>query len=499
MSESGRDALEIPNQLVPQRPQLAALTAARFFAAFQVLLFHLWGMDGLTWTPKWLQTFASAGYTGVTFFFVLSGFIFVYTYADKPINLREFWRARLAHLCPYTFWRFCSQRHCFSHRTSLRWRPRRHGRYDMGLTVALVLTIMQAWIPQAALGWNVVSWSVSVEIFFYSMFPWLIARLRNISNRGLVLVGGASWAVSVSLAVIYALSSRMGPFFRRAFPFWRLMVVCNPLLRLPEFLFGLACGIWFVREQHTAKWATLLTLLGVGGVLGPIAASSAIPHPILATGLMAPAYAAVICGLALRPRWIAALERPLLVLLGEASYALYLLHGLVLIVAMFIIQPNPNGPVSPIRALMATCAAVLVSVLVFRFVDAPLRRRLRGQKADQSRTCRDITPESRMEPRGLNEASPTVDLSEYVVRPIGDIYSLSGDQCFRRFVDEVEAWRCSDDVGLVPICRQGSADQPRLRRRFTPTGRGAHAAEMGSDLRVRGGYWATLRFGRLLP
>jgi peptidoglycan/LPS O-acetylase OafA/YrhL len=381
VNESGRDALDMPNQLVPQRPQLAALTAARFFAAFQVLLFHLWGMDGLTWTPKWLQTFASAGYTGVTFFFVLSGFIFVYTYAGKPINLREFWRARLARLYPVYLLALLLTAPLFFSPDIVKMAPEEAWPVQhMGLTVALVLTIMQAWIPQAALGWNVVSWSVSVEIFFYSMFPWLIARLRNISNRGLVLVGGASWAVSVSLAVIYVVLKPDGPLLQTGFSFWRLMVVCNPLLRLPEFLFGLACGIWFVREQHTAKWATLLTLLGVGGVLGPIAASSAIPHPILATGLMAPAYAAVICGLALRPRWIAALERPLLVLLGEASYALYLLHGLVLIVAMFIIQPNPNGPVSPVRALMATCAAVLVSVLVFRFVDAPLRRRLRGQR-----------------------------------------------------------------------------------------------------------------------
>src|SRR4051794_9279182 len=79
---------------------MGALTAVRFFAAFYVLLFHIWGGPGLGWTPRWFQTFASAGFSGVTFFFVLSGFIFVYTYADKPLTLRSFWRARLARIYP---------------------------------------------------------------------------------------------------------------------------------------------------------------------------------------------------------------------------------------------------------------------------------------------------------------------------------------------------------------------------------------------------------------
>src|SRR5579864_4365882 len=88
------------NPGAPHRPQMGALTTVRFFAAFHVLLFHTWALNGLTRAPGWLQTFASAGFTGVTFFFVLSGFIFVYTYADKPINLKKFWRARLARIYP---------------------------------------------------------------------------------------------------------------------------------------------------------------------------------------------------------------------------------------------------------------------------------------------------------------------------------------------------------------------------------------------------------------
>jgi peptidoglycan/LPS O-acetylase OafA/YrhL len=52
---------------------MGALTAVCFFASFYVLPFHIWCGPGLAWTPRWFQTFASGGFTAVTFFFVLSG------------------------------------------------------------------------------------------------------------------------------------------------------------------------------------------------------------------------------------------------------------------------------------------------------------------------------------------------------------------------------------------------------------------------------------------
>lgn len=44
------------------QPKLAALTSARFFAAFHVLLFHSWAMKGFIWAPAWWRRVASTGY-----------------------------------------------------------------------------------------------------------------------------------------------------------------------------------------------------------------------------------------------------------------------------------------------------------------------------------------------------------------------------------------------------------------------------------------------------
>src|SRR5271157_4919795 len=85
--------------LTAARPRLPAITSLRFLAAFHVALFHMDAMGAIT-GPPWLKTFAGIGYVGVSFFFVLSGFILVYTYAGRDIVLGEFWQTRFARIYP---------------------------------------------------------------------------------------------------------------------------------------------------------------------------------------------------------------------------------------------------------------------------------------------------------------------------------------------------------------------------------------------------------------
>jgi peptidoglycan/LPS O-acetylase OafA/YrhL len=373
------------------RPQLAALTSARFFAAFHVFLFHMGVMKGLSHAPACLQKFAGVGYVAITFFFVLSGFILVYTYTGRDFSLRQFWKARLARLYPVYLLSLLLAAPFFFYAVlkinvpELAW-----FKTHLASALVLVLTMLQAWVPQAALGWNGVAWAVSVEIFFYMLFPVLLARFSRISNQGLAAIGLACWMLALATALAYVVLSpdhivADASYNDRS---WLNALKFNPLVRLPEFVVGMACGYWLVREDPNPKLATPLVLGGTAVALVTTAFSHLIPYPVMHTGLYAPAFAAIICGLALRPRWTSFLEFRWLLLLGESSYAFYLLHVMALGMFLFPITPQSPTPrdlnsfvplATPGRLIGAAVTTTVVAVLVFRFVEEPARKWLRGK------------------------------------------------------------------------------------------------------------------------
>ena len=86
-------------ELAANRPRLPALTSLRFFAALHVVIFHLYSIH-VTEGPAWYRNLSSLGYVGVSLFFVLSGFILVYTYAGRAWTAVTFWQARIARIYP---------------------------------------------------------------------------------------------------------------------------------------------------------------------------------------------------------------------------------------------------------------------------------------------------------------------------------------------------------------------------------------------------------------
>ncbi|GEP53726.1 hypothetical protein RSO01_08920 [Reyranella soli] len=89
------------------RPPLPILTTLRFFAAAEVVAFHV-----AQTKPAWsspvgiLSGLMSGGYSAVVFFFVLSGFILAYVHTGENgragcnVSATRFWRLRFARIAP---------------------------------------------------------------------------------------------------------------------------------------------------------------------------------------------------------------------------------------------------------------------------------------------------------------------------------------------------------------------------------------------------------------
>jgi len=367
------------------RPRLPALTSLRFFAAFHVVIFHFQAMQ-IFIGPVWFQKLSSIGYVGVSFFFVLSGFILVYTYAGRPMILKNFWRARFARIYPaYAFSLLVTAPFFFYAALTMNIPFFVWAKAHLKLASALVLSLLQAWVPAAALTWNAVAWSLSVEAFFYVLFPFLVLVLVRRSQPQLLLVAAASWLTSLILSGSYVVlnpdhltvvnADVLGAFWLNALKF-------NPLARLPEFLSGMAWGFLFLRSRRESKLASLLVLSGVAALVVVVFFSAAIPYPILHTALLAPAFAAIVYGFALRPNWSKILENRWLVLCGDASYSLYLLHSMI--VGMYF--HSTTGQLryqSPVGILGFVLIAVTISALVYRLIEEPARRKLNPKRKPQ--------------------------------------------------------------------------------------------------------------------
>jgi peptidoglycan/LPS O-acetylase OafA/YrhL len=243
------------------KKEFFAINGIRFLAAFWVLLFHAEGQFGALESLRWLQPAIEQGPMAMTVFFVLSGYILSYRYKNfaNAEDYQQFTAARIARLYPVylfiglvTLW---TLPHSFQHYfLSSEFGLAGQLLFSFIVVVLFVLAI-QAWFPSLFYVWNFNgSWSLSVEAFFYALFPHLRRALNRYGLFGLrAIVYGAPLFMMLLLAG--SIASMTSPQFDT-----KLYYVL-PIFRLPEFIFGIAGYILFVeRQQDKTLLATLMWL-----------------------------------------------------------------------------------------------------------------------------------------------------------------------------------------------------------------------------------------------
>ncbi len=364
------------------RPRLPAITSLRYFAALHVAIFHIREIGGLP-GPAWFQGLASIGYVGVSFFFVLSGFILVYTYAGRTIAVREFWRARFARIYPaYAFSLLITFPFFFYGSLKMHVPFFAFSEKHFGVSAGLVLALLQSWVPPAALAWNPVAWSLSVEAFFYLLFPFLLIRYSRLSRTALWTVIVACWLAGLAISAGYMAlrPASAGAVTTQDWSAGVNFVKFFPVARLPEFLMGMACGWLFLRRGEKAGTGLLPVLAGLGGVAVVVAFAHRLPYLVIHTAILGPAFAAIVYGIALEPSWASWLNNRVLVLFGDASYSFYLLHSMMVWPFFHDMRTQAVRNQSFLGLLVWTAMATSVAILVYKFIEEPARRRLRRKR-----------------------------------------------------------------------------------------------------------------------
>ncbi|MGY2067495.1 acyltransferase family protein [Blastococcus sp. SYSU DS0619] len=346
------------------------MTGTRFLAALAVVLLHVTASrvndEPLVDLGPVAGRVAELGYLGVTLFFALSGFVLTWSATGITLSARAFYRRRLARIYPL---------HLATALAAGIAGAVLGVTFDPGAWAA-VLLLVQAWIPDP--DWyfalNGVSWSLSCEAFFYAVTPFLLRAAVRRSTRGVwawVAVAGAS--VLVVSAVVVATA-----------PGWDQRIWVSPWYSIVSFLGGTAVALTL--ERRAVRWPSLRVAGAVAiAVLAALVLGSweaSWPRSI-ATFLALPAVlvflgAAASHDLSGRPSW---LSRPGMVRLGEWSFALYLVHPLVMHALLRGWGlPVLHGPAAVAGLLGFLAVAVLAAAVAYHALERPAERVLRGRR-----------------------------------------------------------------------------------------------------------------------
>ncbi|MFD0407524.1 acyltransferase family protein [Kitasatospora sp. NPDC127116] len=389
--------------------RLPSLTGLRFWAALLVVLYHLSHKVG---TLPVLGPLAWYGRSGVTFFFVLSGFVLAWTYgaSSTPAGALTFARRRFARIWPL---------HLLTTVLSL------GADAAIGAVLPVVaalwsLALVHPWALPTVYGGNPASWSLGAEAWFYLLFPPLLRLLAPRRRAWLPLaalctaLGPVLWAAGALLPADPAVRG------------WLLDYL--PLTRTPQFVLGVVTGLAVrhgalprVRSARpgllpaaaaVALWHLLLVPwhAAVPDALwyGPYSASQLLPAPLFAA-LLAAAARRDAAGCPPRP-----LAGRTAVRLGEWSFAWYLVHEIGIRCWLSVQgRPAPGAATFGVWLLLAGGSLAAAGVL-YRWVERPCERLLRG--ADRGRDAAAPLPTravrvGRQRRRGATGDQPSVEPS----------------------------------------------------------------------------------------
>lgn len=338
-----------------------SLTSLRFFAALGVFVSHL-GILSLSTIPQFneVSRYFFNGYVGVTFFYILSGFIINYSFnnniANGKFSKKDFMVHRLARLFPVHLVSLLCVLFLFGYTSN----------FEAVNKESLVYNslLLHAFIPDAKyyFSFNAVSWSISCEMFFYVCFCFLV----KIKTKYLTVI-----FLSLLSANIYLM---INPVIGVT-PHWLFYI--NPVFRMGDFILGIIICRVFIENPVKPK-PGVCSVMEVFSLIFLVAtiyvATNHISNMNVRYDLLyIPCMAFVVIAFAFNNGVISKFfANKYLILLGEASFSFYMFHWMIISKLIEVIQPNKDDVTSVIIYITASLLlSIVVSIASFKLIEMP--------------------------------------------------------------------------------------------------------------------------------
>ncbi|GGG08825.1 acyltransferase [Dokdonia pacifica] len=347
---------------------LKPLTSLRFVFAYMVFSGHLGGLF-LSYNEDFLtDTYASylsmsEGYLGVSFFFILSGFILSFKYKDaflqKKIPFKKFILARIFRIYPLHILTF-GVAFLLSYYGRL-------GDITFWLKSVANTLLVQSFIPakEYFFSFNGVSWSISNEMFFYTLFPLLLLAVALLRKYILLVL-------LIPILIIAFVPSTDANHW---------VYYINPLFRVFDFILGILLFDMYTRYKEHAwiqKNATLLEVISIAFFSMCYIFRSGVSQDFRWSIYYWLPMAFLIFIFSFQRGIIShILSKKTLIWLGEISFAFYMIHQLVIQVLWIVNYKFRLFENGYLLIAVAFIISVLGSGILYRYFEKPLNIYLR--------------------------------------------------------------------------------------------------------------------------
>lgn len=361
--------------------EIRPLTGFRFLAALYVFLFHV-DMPfraPMTWLPQPLQNVIHEGRLGVTAFFVLSGFVLVYSHLreftgrdTKPLSYwGGFMYRRLSRIYPVFIAGLLA---LLPFSLLLHALPQPY-------IVLLSATFLQTYFPPIAMKWyDGGAWSVANEIFFYLLFPLALPWLLRLHKPQHLMRVIAACALFCTVMGVWA-------WVQPSLWSWQLSFSFPPF-RFPEFLAGMAIGVLVLRFKWSVAPAVAVATLLFAGlylmILGPHLGGTTVIHD----WLVVPCLALLFSAMTFSPdhvafRWLGS---NFMRYLGHISYAFYIAQIPLSAVLDWLIGSHRVSQTNPLILPVGFAVNLLAAAALHALIEKPAHRWLSARKKRQAAT-----------------------------------------------------------------------------------------------------------------